>query len=153
MWEIPVKGLQFAVFFGWCHIYGHGSLSPTGSDILPLGIGGALIVAGQILSCGVFYRLGKPGVLYGNQLGYDIPWSRAFPFSWFKHPPICWHGVLNLGLFFDHALSALRLVYASSTRNGVLRDGRLPRALMGSSNLEYPGHSGPTGYDDNRLHP
>jgi phosphatidyl-N-methylethanolamine N-methyltransferase len=24
-------------------------------------------------------------VFYGYQLGYNIPWSRAFPFSWFKH--------------------------------------------------------------------
>jgi methylene-fatty-acyl-phospholipid synthase len=53
---------------------------------LSLGIGGTLIVAGQILNCGVFYRLGKVGVFYGNKLGYDIPWSRAFPFSLFKHP-------------------------------------------------------------------
>jgi hypothetical protein len=80
------KGLQFAVFFGWCYIHGHGSLSPAGSDLLPLGIGSALIVAGQILSCGVFYRLGKVGVFYGNKLGYNLPWSRSFPFSWFKHP-------------------------------------------------------------------
>jgi methylene-fatty-acyl-phospholipid synthase len=45
-----------------------------------------LIVAGQILNCGVFYRLGKVGVFYGSRLGYDMPWSRAFPFSWLKHP-------------------------------------------------------------------
>jgi hypothetical protein len=80
------KGLQFAVFFGWCYIHGHGSLSPIGSDTLPLGIGGTLIVAGQILNCGVFYRLGKVGVFYGNKLGYELPWSRAFPFSLLKHP-------------------------------------------------------------------
>lgn len=80
------KGLQFAVFLGWCYVHGHGSLSPAGRGILPLAIGGALIVAGQILNCGVFYRLGTVGVFYGNKLGCDIPWSRAFPFSWFKHP-------------------------------------------------------------------
>jgi phosphatidyl-N-methylethanolamine N-methyltransferase len=45
-----------------------------------------MIVAGQILNCRVFYRLGTVGVLYGKKLDYGIPWSRAFPFSWFKHP-------------------------------------------------------------------
>jgi hypothetical protein len=80
------KGLQFTVFLGWCYIYGHGSLSATSAGLWPLGIGGALIVAGQILNCGVFYRLGKVGVFYGNKLGYDIPWCRAFPFSWLTHP-------------------------------------------------------------------
>jgi phosphatidyl-N-methylethanolamine N-methyltransferase len=80
------KSIQFAVFLGWCYVHGQGSLSPAGGGILALGIGGALIVAGQILSFGVFYRLGTAGVFYGNKLGYDIPWSRAFPFSWFKHP-------------------------------------------------------------------
>jgi hypothetical protein len=80
------KGIQFAVFFAWCSVHGHGSLSPAARGFLPLAIAGALIVAGQILNCGVFYRLGTVGVLYGNKLGYGISWSRAFPFSWFKHP-------------------------------------------------------------------
>jgi phosphatidyl-N-methylethanolamine N-methyltransferase len=80
------KGLQCAVFLGWCYVHGDGSLSPAGRGILPLAIGGALIAAGQMLSCGVFYRLGTVGVFYGNKLGYDLPWSRAFPFSWFRHP-------------------------------------------------------------------
>jgi hypothetical protein len=80
------KGLQFGVFVGWCYVHGNGSLSPAGSGLVPLGIGGVLIVAGQILNIGVFYRLGHVGVFYGDKLGYDIPWCRAFPFSWFKHP-------------------------------------------------------------------
>jgi len=80
------KGIQCAVFFGWCYLHGLESPSPVDKDLLPLAIGGTLIVAGQILNCGVFLRLGKVGVLYGNKLGCDIPWSRAFPFSWFKHP-------------------------------------------------------------------
>jgi phosphatidyl-N-methylethanolamine N-methyltransferase len=80
------KVLQGAVFLGWCYVHGDGSLVPTGSGILPLGIGGVLIVAGLTLSAAVFYRLGTVGVFYGHQLGYDVPWSRAFPFSWFKHP-------------------------------------------------------------------
>jgi phosphate transport system substrate-binding protein len=80
------KAIQFAVFLGWCYVHGQGSLSPTGSSILPLGIGSALIAFGQMLNYVVFYRLGKVGVFYGNKLGYDIPWSRAFPFSWLRHP-------------------------------------------------------------------
>jgi methylene-fatty-acyl-phospholipid synthase len=80
------KGLQVAVFFGWCYIHGNGSLSPAGSGLLPLGMGGVLIVAGQILNWGVFYRLGRVRVFYGNKLGYAVPWCRAFPFSWFRHP-------------------------------------------------------------------
>ena len=51
-----------------------------------LGLGGALLVVGQILNVSVFYRLGKVGVFYGNKLGYEIPWCRAFPFSVLKHP-------------------------------------------------------------------
>jgi phosphatidyl-N-methylethanolamine N-methyltransferase len=80
------KGLQFAVFLGWCYVHGDGSLSPAGPGILPPIIGGTLIAAGQVLNCGVFYRLGAVGVLYGDKLGYNLPWSRAFPFSWFRHP-------------------------------------------------------------------
>jgi phosphatidyl-N-methylethanolamine N-methyltransferase len=80
------KVIQFGVFFGWCYVHGHASPLPPGRGLLLLGIGGALIVAGQILNFGVFYRLGKVGVFYGNKLGHDIPWCRAFPFSWLKHP-------------------------------------------------------------------
>jgi phosphatidyl-N-methylethanolamine N-methyltransferase len=80
------KGIQFAVFFGWCYVHAHGSPLPLGRGILPLGIGVALIVAGQILNFSVFYRLGKAGVFYGNKLGYDLPWCRAFPFSLLEHP-------------------------------------------------------------------
>jgi phosphatidyl-N-methylethanolamine N-methyltransferase len=80
------KALQFAVFLGWCYVHGQGSLAPVGRGVLPLAIGGALIVVGQMLNGAVFYRLGKVGVFYGNKLGYEIPWSQEFPFSWFKHP-------------------------------------------------------------------
>ena len=51
-----------------------------------LGLGGAMIIIGQILNISVFYRLGKVGVFYGNILGYELPWCREFPFSWLKHP-------------------------------------------------------------------
>ena len=84
--SMALRGFNSPCFSGGAMSMDEGSLSPTGRGILPLAIGRALIVAGQMLNCGVFYRLGKVGVFYGNKLGYDIPWSRAFPFSWFKHP-------------------------------------------------------------------
>jgi hypothetical protein len=80
------KGIQLAVFLGWCYFHGHGSPSPLHGGVFSLGGGSALIVAGQILNLSVFYRLGRVGVFYGNQLGYEIPWRRAFPFSLLKHP-------------------------------------------------------------------
>ena len=80
------KGLQLAVFVGWCSWYGSVlPLSLRGSAVL-LGIGGVLIITGQILNLGVFYRLGKAGVFYGNKFGHEIPWCRKFPFSLLKHP-------------------------------------------------------------------
>jgi len=80
------KILQCGVFVAWCFIHGNGSLLPLGGDSLSLAGGAALVLAGQILNVGVFYRLGKHGVFYGNKLGYQIPLSKKFPFSWFKHP-------------------------------------------------------------------
>jgi phosphatidyl-N-methylethanolamine N-methyltransferase len=80
------KAIQLGVFFGWYYLYGNGSFSPLSGDILSLAIGGALIVAGQILNFSVFYRLGTNGVFYGNQFGYEIRWCREFPFSLLKHP-------------------------------------------------------------------
>jgi methylene-fatty-acyl-phospholipid synthase len=80
------KGLQFAVFFGWCVVHGHAASWPLRGDLLPFGVGVACIVAGQMLNLSVFYRLGQVGVFYGNRLGYDVPWCRAFPFSLLKHP-------------------------------------------------------------------
>jgi hypothetical protein len=80
------KGIQGAVFFGWCYVHGLEAPLPLGNSLVPLVIGIALIVAGQVLNWGVFYRLGMVGVFYGHQLGYRIPWIRAFPFSWLKHP-------------------------------------------------------------------
>jgi phosphatidyl-N-methylethanolamine N-methyltransferase len=80
------KVLQCAVFFAWCFVYGSGSLSPLGGTVGSLGLGVILAAAGQMLNASVFYRLGKIGVFYGNQFGYDIPWRREFPFSCLKHP-------------------------------------------------------------------
>jgi methylene-fatty-acyl-phospholipid synthase len=80
------KAIQLAVFLWWCYVHGQGSLSPVGAGLVPFAIGSVLILVGQIFNGAVFYRLGKVGVFYGNKLGYDIPWSRDFPFSWLTHP-------------------------------------------------------------------
>ena len=80
------KGVQGAVFFAWCYVYGQGSPAPVSVGVLALAAGGALIVVGQILNFGVFYRLGTAGVFYGSQFGYEIPWCRTFPFSLLRHP-------------------------------------------------------------------
>ncbi len=45
-----------------------------------------MIAAGQILNIGVFYRLGKVGVFYGDKFGYAVPWCQKFPFSLLDHP-------------------------------------------------------------------
>ncbi|HKA33350.1 MAG TPA: methyltransferase [Candidatus Binatia bacterium] len=79
------KILQGAVFLGWCYLHG-GSLWPGSAGLFAAALGTGLILAGQALNAGVFYRLGKLGVFYGNKFGYEIPWQRGFPFSLLKHP-------------------------------------------------------------------
>jgi hypothetical protein len=80
------KGLQCAVFLAWCLIYGNGALLPLSGSVLSFSLGAVLIVVGQILNASVFYRLGKVGAFYGERFGYEVPWCRKFPFSWFQHP-------------------------------------------------------------------
>ena len=82
------KVLQGAVFVGWVYVYGHGSLWPLSGGAWSLGLGGVLLVVGQLLNVSVFYRLGPVGVFYGNRLGYETPWCRAFPFSWLTHQSV-----------------------------------------------------------------
>jgi methylene-fatty-acyl-phospholipid synthase len=66
------KGIQFAVFFGWCFLQGTGFLSPLMSgDRVALAVGAAAVVV---------------GVFYGAKFGYVVPWCRAFPFSLLTHP-------------------------------------------------------------------
>jgi hypothetical protein len=111
------KGLQGAVFFGWCYVYG--DAAPFQGGVVALGVGGALLVAGQLLNLSVFYRLGKVGVFYGNKLGYELPWCRAFPFSVLTHPQYVGTVLSIWGLFlairFPHAdwflLPTLETVY------------------------------------------
>jgi methylene-fatty-acyl-phospholipid synthase len=80
------KAIQLLVFFGWCLVFGEGSLIPLGGGMLAFTLGGALIVTGQFLNVSVFCRLGEVGVFYGNRFGYEIPWCSDFPFSVLKHP-------------------------------------------------------------------
>jgi methylene-fatty-acyl-phospholipid synthase len=80
------KGIQLTIFFGWCYLSGNRSPTPLCESVFALGVGGALLVAGQMLNISVFYRLGKIGVFYGKQLGYEIPWCQALPFSLLRHP-------------------------------------------------------------------
>jgi len=80
------KVIQGAVFVGWCYVYSQGVLWPLSGSAWSLGLGGTLVVVGQILNVSVLYRLGKVGVFYGNKLGYETPWCRTFPFSLLKHP-------------------------------------------------------------------
>ena len=80
------KGIQFVVFLGWCAWYQQRAPSVLGEAMLPLAVGGTLLVIGQVLNLGVFYRLGVNGVFYGNRFGEKIPWCREFPFSLFRHP-------------------------------------------------------------------
>lgn len=81
---LTFKLLQGAVFLGWCALLG----TPLPPPVHPMAwtVGGAALLAGQILSTLVFYRLGRVGIFFGDRLGYRVPWCRAFPFSVFAHP-------------------------------------------------------------------
>jgi phosphatidyl-N-methylethanolamine N-methyltransferase len=81
---VAFKLLQGAVFLGWCLAFADGWPVPASGAVLALG--GVLIAVGQILSTLVFYRLGRVGIFFGDRLGYDVPWCRAFPFSLLAHP-------------------------------------------------------------------
>ena len=80
------KVVQLSIFAGWCGLFAHGGLALDEIDAWALVVGGALVLIGQTLNWSVFYRLGAIGVFYGDRLGYDILWCRAFPFSWLRHP-------------------------------------------------------------------
>lgn len=81
------KGIQLAVFFGWCYLHGAGFLASLKSgELVALAVGTAAIITGQLLNFSVFYRLGKVGVFYGNKFGHRVPWCREFPFSLLNHP-------------------------------------------------------------------
>ncbi len=83
---IGFKVLQLAVFVGWCVAYGDGAVWPPDGGGVAIVVGAALAILGQTLNLGVFYRLGKRGVFYGNRFGHEMSWCRAFPFSICRHP-------------------------------------------------------------------
>jgi phosphatidyl-N-methylethanolamine N-methyltransferase len=80
------KGIQIVAFLVWCVWHQQGAPSALGEATLPLTVGGSLLVIGQVLDLGVFYRLGMKGVFYGNRFGEKIPRKtvrpgRASPFA------------------------------------------------------------------------
>jgi methylene-fatty-acyl-phospholipid synthase len=80
------KLLQAVVVVGWCFLAGDGSLWPTARDPWVLGAAGAAILAGQVLTTAVFWRLGRVGVFYGDRFGHEVARCEAFPFSLLAHP-------------------------------------------------------------------
>jgi methylene-fatty-acyl-phospholipid synthase len=80
---LAFKVLQAGVFVGWCAGRGGTFLALH----LPSLVGGAvLLVVGQTLNGLVLYRLGRGGMFFGDRLGHDVRWCRAFPFSVLAHP-------------------------------------------------------------------
>src|SRR5262249_36151840 len=80
------KALQLAVFAICCYVLCHGLLRRLNGTAMSRTPGSLLIAIGELLNIGVFYRLGKVGVFYGNKFGYRVPWQVGFPFCFFKHP-------------------------------------------------------------------
>jgi len=76
------KVVQISVFLAWWYFHEDGHLAGAAT----LAMAATLLLAGQALNFGVFYRLGATGVFFGDQLGHEVPWCRAFPFSWIAHP-------------------------------------------------------------------
>jgi phosphatidyl-N-methylethanolamine N-methyltransferase len=123
------KVLQVSTFVGWCYYFGRGSLVSVQGSLVPVTIGMMLVIIGQVLNFGVFYRLGSLGVFYGNRFGHEIPWCREFPFSLIQSSAIHRCSRLNLGLFHSHVFSISQLVPAAWPRNCLLQHRRLPRKL------------------------
>jgi hypothetical protein len=80
------KGLQFGVFITWCYVHGGRFPFPAPHGLFVMGLSWALAIAGQVLVVSTFYRLGRTGVFFGEQLGYAVPRCRTFPFSLLAHP-------------------------------------------------------------------
>ena len=113
------KALQFGVFIAWCYVHGGGFPLPAPNDPLVIAVALALAVAGQILVVATFYRLGRTGVFFGDQLGFAVPQCREFPFSLLAHPQYVgtvltiWGGFLLVRFPHDdwYALPVLETIY------------------------------------------
>jgi phosphatidyl-N-methylethanolamine N-methyltransferase len=80
------KGLQFGLFIAWCYVHGGRFPFPAPHGPFVTALSWALAAAGQVLVVSTFYRLGRTGVFFGDQLGYAVPRCRTFPFSLLAHP-------------------------------------------------------------------
>ena len=133
------KALQFSVFFAWCYLHAGGLPIPAHADPLIVGLAGALVLIGQVLVAATFYRLGRIGVFFGEQLGYLIPRYRKFPFSVLSHPQYVGTVLTIWGAFlllrFPHddwfALPLLETVYyVAGAWLEVPRVSRMRRAAL-----------------------
>ena len=110
-----------------------------------------MVVVGQALNFGVFYRLGAIGVFFGDRLGHEVPWCRAFPFSWIAHPQYAGTVLTIWGLFLVGTVSASGLVRAPRGGDRFLRGERASRKPSGGHgrrgsrhSAARPGVAGPT---------
>jgi len=113
------KGIQAAVFAGWCAYFAGGWPWPPTSSVAALVAGAVLLASGQVLNALVFRRLGREGVFYGVRFGRSVPWVEGFPFSTLAHPQYVGAVLSVWGLFlvlrFPHpdwwVLPALETLY------------------------------------------
>lgn len=80
------KVIQGAVFLYWWMTFGDTWMPLPTAEGIALITGLLLIAAGVFLNGMVFSRLGRTGVFYGAQIGYEVPWITGFPFSMMRHP-------------------------------------------------------------------
>jgi len=80
------KAIQGAVFLYWWMLLGDTWMPLPTAEGIALIAGLLLIAAGVFLNAAVFSRLGRTGVFYGAEIGYELPWITGFPFSMMRHP-------------------------------------------------------------------
>ena len=113
------KALQLSVFVAWCYVHGGEFPWPRYHDLFVTGLAAALALAGQVLVFATFYRLGRIGVFFGDQLGYVVRRCREFPFSVLSHPQYVgtvltiWGGFLLVRFPHDdwYVLPVLETIY------------------------------------------
>ena len=93
-------------FSAWCYHFGNGSLVFGRESALPVAAGAILLVVGQTLNLGVFYRLGTVGVFYGNRFGRDLPWCDEFPLLDVEPSTVHRRLDFDLGFLYRYVLSA-----------------------------------------------